>query len=413
MNKSITKIITNFSFRGFFVIISKIFSLITVPIIAQALGPEKYGSYNYVLALATYVTLPANWGFLAKGIREIAATNNFNDQSKIISEILSTRLTLATIFSLLFFAASFFLFQEMQTVLLILLALIHHIILVTFTDYYYYGTKAVKVPTLAHFISQILFLILVVSLISKPQDIYKLFIFMIIMVTIEAIILFIWLKNANIRINFSIVYSIKEFLKNFNLGMGLKTSIIQNSYPLIIIPFFFSDEILGNYSAIYKFYAIISLAMQTLILVVAPYIVHSKKMSKEKQTRYVKLFLGYSLIIGVISSLFLFFGSKIIVNILFGEKYTLSIIYLKWFSIFVISITPFFLALSSIMNNYSLDKQFMIGGLIQSILIIVFIPIILTFTNVIGMIIFLGTSLLLLSLYYTFHIHNFTKHNGK
>ena len=69
MNKII---LFNLSNRVIIVSIGKIFAFITVPFITRILGPEKYGTYNYIIAIASYGALLADWGFLAKGVRDVA-----------------------------------------------------------------------------------------------------------------------------------------------------------------------------------------------------------------------------------------------------------------------------------------------------------------------------------------------------
>ncbi|MEX0596630.1 MAG: hypothetical protein WD512_09025, partial [Candidatus Paceibacterota bacterium] len=66
------KILYNLINKLGFVTVGKLLAFFTVPIISQALGPERYGLYSYVVAIAGYAFLPANWGFLAKGVRDVA-----------------------------------------------------------------------------------------------------------------------------------------------------------------------------------------------------------------------------------------------------------------------------------------------------------------------------------------------------
>src|SRR5690606_29696720 len=227
INKSFLKLISNFAIRGIFVIISKIISFVTIPIITQALGPINYGKYNYVLAVAAYATLPANWGFLAKGIREIASSDSDDQDSYIVSNIFSTRIILAFTGSILVMVL-FVIFNDIKFAGLLFLALLHHLLMVTFIDYYYYGKKNVWLPTFAHFLSQIIYLVLVLVFINNPTDTYLLILFMVFMVFTESMILMIFAKRIKLTFKFSLLSAIQELIKNFNLGAGLKVGLIQS-----------------------------------------------------------------------------------------------------------------------------------------------------------------------------------------
>ena len=62
----------NISFRVGGQIAAKLLGLVSVPIIARALGPEMYGQWNEILLISQYALIPINFGFLAFGVRKIA-----------------------------------------------------------------------------------------------------------------------------------------------------------------------------------------------------------------------------------------------------------------------------------------------------------------------------------------------------
>ena len=86
------KLIFNIANKLGFITLGKIIGFLTIPIISRALGPENYGVYNYAITIAGYAFLPANWGFLAKGIRDVAADKK--NSSPIVNYILSSRINL-------------------------------------------------------------------------------------------------------------------------------------------------------------------------------------------------------------------------------------------------------------------------------------------------------------------------------
>lgn len=399
------KVIFNISIRGVFIAFSKLIAFITVPVIARALGPDVYGEYNFILAVASYSTLPSNWGFLAKGIREVADSKSKEESSNIVSSILSARIVLGFIFTILVILI-ISIFNDARFVLLFCLAVLHHVIITTYIDYYYYGNKNVWIPSIAHFISQLIYACLVVILISTPYDIETLFLLMVLMVSIESGILFYFSRNeVKINLKISLSNAWVEFKENFKLGVGLKIGLIQNSYPVLLIPLFLSNEILGNYTAVYKFYTLTSVIMQMVILSIAPYIIKTKNIVYIKRNYYIRMYLFLAFLFGLGMALFIFSFSDFTINILFGRQYTLSSLYLKWYSAAILSIAPLNIALASLMNYYSLDHKFMIGGFIQTGLILILTPISLCLSSIPLLILSLGFSMLSAIIFYIYSLN--------
>lgn len=405
MNRHIRRILFSISLRGLFITISKLIAFITIPLITRALGPSVFGEYNFLLTLGSYATLPSNWGFLAKGIREIASSKNYKEKSQVISSILSARIVISILFALVFMTVTGII-KDSKYVYLLFLALLHHGIITTYIDFYFYGIKNVWIPSIAHFISQLIYAGLVIIIIKTPGDLDKLLLLMVLMVCVESgILIFFSRKEINIKLNFSFINAYKQFKENFKLGVGLKISQIQNSYPVLLIPLFLSNEILGNYSAVYKLYTLTSVVMQMVILAVAPYIIKSKEIGERKRNYYIKTFLALALLFGLLMALVVFIFNGLIINILFGKEYHLSYLYLKWYSISILSVTPLTIALSSLMNYYSLDHRFMIGGIIQTLLILVLTPICLYFSSIPFLILSLGLSMIVVIMYYLWSLN--------
>lgn len=403
--KPIKRILFNISIRGVFVAISKLIGFVTIPIIAKALGPITFGKFSFIMALTVYPTLPGNWGFLAQGIREIAGSKDQCEKSRIVSSIFSARLLLSSSISIIFIAFVCF-FKEWNFVLLVSLSLLQNCIITTFIDYYYYGTKNVTIPSVAHFLGQFIFAFLVVAFIRIPDDISNLFFFLVIMAAIESLILiFFARKDINIKVNFSIKKALIEFRKNVKLGVGSKVGMVQSSFPVLIIPFFLSAEKLGNYTAVYKLYFISALIMQMVVLAVAPYIIKTKSIDTKKRKYYIRIFILFSLLLGFGIGVFCFFISNLLCSIFFGAAYSLSPYYLKWFSASVLSTTPLSIALSSLMNNYSLDHEYMIGGFIQAAVIVVFSPLVLALFDIIALIILIGIAISSSNIYFIYSIN--------
>lgn len=162
----------------------------------------------------------------------------------------------------------------------------------------------------------------------------------------------------------------------------------------------YSQSILGNYSAAYKVYLITVTIMQIVVLAVSPYIVKIKRIKLVKRRKYISYYIGFSILSGLITSILIYVFSGLISRILFGDQYTLSTTYLRLIAVAILPFTPLYVALCNIMNNLSIDKEFLIGGIVQGLLIIIATPLALYFFRVNGLIIVLGITMLVQCAYY-------------
>lgn len=397
------KLIFNLINKLGFVTIGKLMAFISVPIISRALGPEKYGVYNLVFAIAGYAFLAANWGFMAKGIRDIAKSTN--DKYKLVEPIISSRLTLWWIGGGITMLICILIFKENNLIFYIFLGILSNLGLALSIDFYFYGKKDTFIPSLSSLIGQVIFILLVWLFIENENDLFKLMLINIFYRLVEAsIMLLLFRKKHKLNLTFLSNKAIPLLKENFYLGLGAKASFFQSSFPLIIIPILLSVYELGVFSAAFKLFIIISLLVQSINLVFSPWIVESKQQTVAKRGKLFRnLLIGYGLI-GIISSVLLFNYGPNIMSILFGDKFIESQDLIIQFSIILAPILPIQLLLSNYMNNFESDKHFFIGSLLQSILTLIGIPVFIYFYDLNGAIYGLGLANSIVILYYYFNL---------
>lgn len=371
------------------VVIGKLLTFITIPIISRALGPEKYGSYNYILAIANYSIILANWGFLARGIREVA--KNPSQSHLIVNELISVRLILALIGIMITVILG--LIFNIRYITQILIVLIGTFSVAFYLDFYYYGTKNTLLPSLSHLIGQLVNLILVVILFRNNGQLSTLIVIYVITLCIDpAILIFYYTRQHTIKLNFSLKKAFNSFKSNLILGFGAKAGFFQSSFPALIIPIFYSEYSLGIYSAAYKFFLLISLIMQNFNLVFAPSIVHSRsKNSIYRFNLFYKLLIIYGAV-GIIFSGIVYFFSDILVNLMFGDKFSDTIIILKMLGLFMVPIYPIYMLLLAFINNYERDSIYLKSTIVQIIMLLVMSPLFLKMFNIIGIVYALSIS---------------------
>jgi polysaccharide transporter, PST family len=77
-------------------IISYLFPVITVPLVARLLGPIGLGNFGYVLQVSAFMTLIIDYGFIISAVRNTAKNqSDLNYLSNLMSEIFSTKAFIA------------------------------------------------------------------------------------------------------------------------------------------------------------------------------------------------------------------------------------------------------------------------------------------------------------------------------
>ncbi len=105
MNPTNTK--KNYLYNVICELVTTLIPLITTPYVTRILGRGGMGSYQYVLTIASYFVLFANFGVKAYGNRCIAqAKDNPDERNRVFSGIFSQQLILSAAASVLYFAYS-------------------------------------------------------------------------------------------------------------------------------------------------------------------------------------------------------------------------------------------------------------------------------------------------------------------
>jgi O-antigen/teichoic acid export membrane protein len=268
-------------------------------------------------------------------------------------------------------------------------------------DYNFYALKNTFLPSLSLFISQILFLILVFLFIDGQEDLKFVLLFNLIYRLFEALFLIYFYKlNKTFKLTFSLKKTYNLISENFSLGLGSKASFFQSSFPILIIPFFLSQYHLGVFTAAFKFFLILSLVLQTINLVISPWIVEAREKNiKSQRSLFIKLFYGY-LLIGLISTVIIYLTGEFFIILLFGNEFLQSVTILKYFAICLLPIWPSYMILASYMNNLEKDRAYLYGSLITLVIIVTMVPVGLMFFGLKGVVFAMSFSTFVVSVYF-------------
>ena len=336
---------------------------ITVPIISKALGPTKYGYYNYAITISSYFALAANWGFLAKGVRDIAAGLN---RENTVSMVLSSRIVLWLVGNVIGIGGYLILFGWTEFLLYVILASLTSFVQILFIDFYFYGKRNTFIPSLATFLAQLVQVLLVYFVFRFVSSIISLFLIFFVAKLLEVIVLYVNYDEPRLPLlSLSFHKSWLLFKSNFYLGLGSKVSFLQSSVPILLIPIVLTPEDLGYFSVANKIFLLIAVIFQTFNLVFSPSVVLCREYSERRRKRTLTNLFFIYVISGILCSLLIYVLAGYTVDELFGLAYEPAIELLQAPYLLLIPVWSIYMFTIMVLNNFKLDKEFFQGSIYQ------------------------------------------------
>lgn len=372
--RKFSKFTINFSTRIMGNVISKVLGLITLPIIARALGPGGYGQFNLIIVVLGYTAFMVDFGFRTYGIRESAKQQN---SQTIVSQIVSARLMFALASILVSTVVVLFLFsRDLRFVMMVYIGYIWVIAQAVNIDYYYFGNKNMLIPTSSHISGQVLYVLAVIFFIKQPAHLTLLVLFYSLYymwASFMGISLYLR-KNQRIDIVLSLKQALAVLKKTFRLGVCARVEMFQSSFPVIIISAFLGVYALGIFSAAFKFFTIILMIFQAIMLALAPYLVKLRHLTPGLQRKYIHLLAGAMLLIGSLGSFFFYMGGEMILDLLFGKAFGASAPLFKLICLILIPFTPITMLLGSILIYFDFDLKYLSSTMVSGFITLVFTP---------------------------------------
>ena len=369
---SFRKLFINFSFRSFANLLSKAMGLITLPIIARALGPTGYGEFNLIGLIGTYTTMPiGTLGFRSYGIREIAA-NRKNDEYAM--NVLSMQFSVALISVIISSIISYIIFKN--NLFLYLSIIIGY--LSVFADslnleFFYVAKKDLVFPTVARLVGQGIFVIGVVLLIKNPNDVPVLvFLSAFTLVVSDFIQLRKYQSKYNkIKILFTLKEAFRTFKTTYKLGVAQNLENLYSSIPQLLIPIFLGTYALGIFSGGYKIFTILVMFYVTLFYALAPYLVKLNSFAYRTRRKYHMFMASIIALFSITFGLILFSFGGPILNIILGKSFSESVLIFKVISLTLIPLTPLHMLLLNILIYSDNDKYYLYCMLVSTITVLV------------------------------------------
>jgi|GEM_PF-4877641 len=394
---SLTKIYSELSKEGFFLLIGRIISVVlmgvTSILIARYLEPENYGLYSIILFIPSFLIPISDLG-ISQSLLYFIAKNISSDKKIETSQIIMTGLllkitslfiitTLVIVFSVnisIFINRPYaYKLIQISSIFLFSSSLFETI------NYIFIGYKKAKISSVLIILQSMIRLLFTLIFIKYEFQVMGLLFvtgfgyFITSLIGICYIYIF-FIRNIKID-NLNILFNIKNILHyGYPLYISLVIYNIREQLLNLIIVNNVTNELIGNFSSVKNIMQIILM----IIIVIQTTLFQAFSELQYSINKYIiteiynKSIKYVSLTILPVVSIFIFY-SKNIIELLYGQKYYYSDIYLSYYMI-IFAILPFgYYINDSLLNSQGytgiIFYKSIINFLISIILAIYTIPI--------------------------------------
>ena len=318
-------------------IVSMLFPLISFPYVTRVLGVDNVGKYSFSNNIVSYFVLLAGLGVSTYGIKEGAKYRDNKEAFNIFVKELFSINVVSTFASIFLLVLCSFLVPKLANYKTAIFILGFQIIFITFgrgwifsvfEDYLFLSVRTIVFYSLSLFL---LFLFV--------RDENDLYIYCIICVVsyfgINILNCFCGRKYCRYSFDYRINYShIKPILLAFGISLSV---VIYTASDVTILGFFYSDRVVGLYSASVKIYNIVKQILASLLIVTIPrfsYYLGIKE--KEKYNNLLCKVANVLVLVVVPSAVGLFCLSRDCILLIAGRDYADSTMSLRILSIAIV-----------------------------------------------------------------------------
>lgn len=336
--------------------------LLTVPIIARIIGPDKFGVINFSAAIVTYFSLLINYGFDLTATRAISQSREDSEErSRIFSNILFAKLFLLGISLIAFVVALYTVPQMAAEKRLFIYTYIACFSLVITPNWLYQGMQELHQMAIFNFISKLVFTVSLLLFIKQRED----YIIQPLLTSLSQVFVgvgsFIWaIKKYKIKIYPVALNKVFELL--WTEKMIFFSMIVVTLYTTtntIVLGFVQSTIDVAYYTAGWKLIMIIQTFVSLpLRLSLFPFIGESFGRSQNEGVSKVKQITPFITIFTTLAGIGIYILAPWLIQLLYGSEFTQATVVLR-----ILCFVPMVLALGDLfgiqtMINLKMDKAF-------------------------------------------------------
>lgn len=359
MKLSNEKNIKNISYMFLVQAANYLFPLLTIPIIARVLGPEKLGVLNYITAIIGYFILVTSYSFNYTGVRRL--TRNRNKSREIFSTIFTSQLYLVLTCTIVFSLCIFFI-KPIKNDTILSFIIFSSCLSVLFTqNWFLQAYSDFKIIAILSFSYRLTSFILIILFIKEVNDLILYAAIINVGSLLLSIVCFaITLKKYKIRLFISPIKNCIRYLKEdrFLFLSGVVTNLYTTT-GIVLLGSMSSNQEVGYYTSAQKLIDVTkSVMIMPISQIIFPILSEKFGRSKKEGIDAVRSIMPVLVLYSFSILIFLVASSNLIVRVIFGMEFTNSAPMLTVLSFGLFAVFYGIIIGGQVMLNLGLDKSF-------------------------------------------------------
>lgn len=269
-------LLKNIFSAGIIQIANYIFPLITVPIVSRIIGPEKFGSINFIASFIAYFTLLIGYGFDLTATRRVLSNpSNEENRNRIFSEVFTAQCFLL-LFSIFVFICCVFLIPQLRLEKEVAVYTFLTCFAVVMTqNWLFQAMQDLHKVAILSLIGKVLFTVIVLSTIHKKSDYFWQPLALSLSQIVIALISFFWSIHKYhlklLRVNFK--NSLKLLWNEKTFFFSLCVISVYTTTTVVVLGIIRNSIEVGYYTAGQKLILIMQMVITVpLVQAIFPYI---------------------------------------------------------------------------------------------------------------------------------------------
>lgn len=356
------RVLKNIVWNGVLQVSNLVLPLITIPIIARTIGPEKLGLINYAGAVVAYFTLVIGYSFELTATRQVVRYRDHPAElSRLFSTVFYAKLLLFGV-SAICFALAYALLPQFRTDGRV--AVFSYLIVLAFvfsSDFLFQGMEHLKRPALFNLASKVLFTIAVLLLVRREADYFWQPLALSVSQVLVGVGAFAYaIRTYGLRLTPFDWGDVRENLREGQTVFYMQITMnLYTTSSIVILGLFQPVDQVGQYTAANR----LILVAQGLLFTpvhnsLFPYIGHAFARSREAGLDAIRQAIPFAMVFTALYCVGIFVASPWLIRLIYGEAFEPAILVLR-----ILSVVPFLVNCNSFfgiqtMINLKMDRDF-------------------------------------------------------
>lgn len=328
-------ILANYGYLFILQVLNVAFPLVTLPYLISVLGAESYGKVIYSQAVIGYLAIVINFGFNIIGTREISVHRNsqakINEITSCIYIIKGLLFLISLIGLLVFLNLNKYNVTDQALFLLTMYLCLNEFL---FPIWFFQGMEKMKFITFLTLLSRVIFTLLTFLLVKSDRDILLVPGLNAIGILVSCSFSLIILYRQNVRIKLQNFRTLTHYAKlSYVMGIAYAANALKTNLNLILVKFLLSYKDVAFFDLAIKINNLGVIFLDLVSQTVFP------KMSREKNTDFLKKIIALSITISLGLVLIISVCAPLLVTLLGSSAMSQSVPLLR---VLVVSL-PFYI----------------------------------------------------------------------